>query len=118
MSLVVVSQAEGRVPVTVFELQDRVNLGNTAELEQAGKDAHTNGARDLVIDISKVDSFTSAGIRALMVVYKLFSGDEGQKSRHVKLVSPTNYVREVLEVAGITNSIEIYDTLDEAIASF
>lgn len=118
MSLVKVSQAEGRIPVTVFELQDRVNLGNTAELEQAAKDAYANGTRDLVLDISKVDSFTSAGIRALMVLYKLFAGDEGKESKHVKLVSPTPYVREVLEIAGITESIEIYNTLDEAIASF
>jgi len=118
MSLVIVSQAEGRVPVTVFELQDRVNLGNTAELEQAGKDAYNNGARDLVIDISKVDSFTSAGIRALLVIYKLFAGEEGKQSKHVKLVSPTEYVREVLEVSGVADSIEIYDTLDEAITTF
>lgn len=118
MSLVKVTQAEGRVPVTVFELQERVNLGNTAELEQAGKDAYANGTRDLVIDISKVDSFTSAGIRALLVIYKLLAGDEGKRSKHVKLVSPTSYVREVLEVAGVADSIEIYNSLEEAIASF
>ena len=118
MSLVKVTQANGRIPVTVFELQDRVNLGNTAELEQAGKEAYASGTRDLVVDISKVDSFTSAGIRALMSLYKLLAGDEGQKSKHVKLVSPTSYVREVLEISGVANSIEIYDTLDEAIASF
>ena len=118
MGLVKVSQAEGRVPVTVFELQDRVNLGNTAELEQAGRDAYANGTRDLVIDISKVDSFTSAGIRALLVIYKLMAGDEGQKSKHVKLVSPTSYVREVLEVSGVADSIEIYDTLEKAVDSF
>jgi anti-anti-sigma factor len=118
MSLVKVSQAEGRIPVTVFELQERVNLGNTAELEQAGKDAFASGTRDLVIDISKVDSFTSAGIRVLMTIYKLLARDEGQKSKHVKLVSPTSYVREVLEISGVANSIELYDTLEEAIASF
>ena len=118
MGLVKVSQARGRVPVTVFELQDRVNLGNTAELEQAGRDAYDNGTRDLIIDISKVDSFTSAGIRALLVIYKLLAGDEGKKSKHVKLVSPTKYVRDVLEVSGVADSIEIYDTLDEAITSF
>ena len=118
MGLVEVSQAEGRVPVTIFELQDRVNLGNTDELEQAGNDAYVNGTRDLIIDISKVDSFTSAGIRALLVIYKLFAGNEGKNSKHVKLVSPTKYVREVLEVSGVADSIEIYDTLDEAVASF
>lgn len=118
MGLVVVSNVQGRIPVTIFELQDRVNLGNTAELEQAARDAYANGTRDLVLDISKVDSFTSAGIRALLIIYKMMAGEEGQQSRHVKLVSPTPYVREVLEVSGVTNSIEIYKSLDEAIQSF
>jgi len=118
MSLVIVSQMEGRIPVTVFELQDRVNLGNTAELEQAARDAYANGTRDLVLDISIVDSFTSAGIRALLVIYKMLAGDEGRHSKHVKLVSPTSYVREVLTVSGVADSIEIYDSLEEAIASF
>jgi anti-anti-sigma factor len=118
MNLVEVSQAVGRVPVTIFELQDRVNLGNTAELERVAREAYTSGTRDLVIDISKVDSFTSAGIRALLVIYKLFAGNEGRKSNHVKLVSPTRYVREVLEVSGVADSIEVYDALEGAIASF
>lgn len=118
MSLVIVSQVDGHVPVTVFELQDRVNLGNTAELEQAAREAYASGARNLVLDISKVDSFTSAGIRALLVIYKLFAGEEGRRSKRVKLVSPTNHVREVLKVAGVTDSIEIYNSLEEAVASF
>ena len=54
----------------------------------------------------------------MLVIYKLLAGDEGKKSKHVKLVSPTKYVREVLEVSGVADSIEIYDTLGEAIASF
>jgi len=43
MALVKISQKEGRVPVTVFHLQDRVNLGNYEELEQTAKDAYENG---------------------------------------------------------------------------
>ena len=118
MGLVIVSKAEGRIPVTIFELQDRVNLGNTAELEQAGREAYDSGSRDLIVDISKVDSFTSAGIRALLVIYKMFAGDEGRNSKHVKLVSPTSYVRQVLDVSGVADSIEIYDSREEAIESF
>ncbi|HLE92132.1 MAG TPA: STAS domain-containing protein [Anaerolineales bacterium] len=116
MALVEISQKEGRVPVTVFQLQDRVNLGNFAELEQTAKDAYENGMRDLVIDLSKTPSLTSIGVRALVVIHRMLSIDGGTK--HLKLAGPIPYVREMLQISGVTEYIEIYDTVDEAVASF
>ena len=116
MALLEISQKEGRVPVTVFQLQDRVNLGNFAELEQTAKDAYENGMRDLVIDLSKTPSLTSIGVRALVVIHRMLSIDGGTK--HLKLAGPIPYIREMLEVSGVTQYIEIYDTVDEAVASF
>jgi len=118
MKLVTVSQAQGRVPVTVFQLQDRVNMGNTAELEQAARGAYAAGGRDMVIDLSKALSLTSAGIRTILVICKMLADPKMEKVRHLKLVNPTPFVREVLEIAGLLDSIEVYDSLDEAVASF
>jgi len=115
MALVQVTQAQGKVPVTVFQIQDRVNLGNYKELEQAAKDAYEKGMRDLIIDLSKSDSLTSIGIRALVVINKLLSTEGGS---HFKLAGPIPPIREMLQVAGITQFVEIYDTVQEAAASF
>jgi anti-anti-sigma factor len=115
MALVQISQAQGRVPVTIFQLQDRVNLGNYQELEQTAKDAYDNGMRDLVIDLSQTPSLTSIGIRALVVIYKMLATDN---IKHFKLAGVTQPVREVFDVAGITGFMEIYDSVDEAVASF
>ena len=116
MALVKISQKEGRVPVTVFHLQDRVNLGNYAELEQTAKDAYENGMRNLVIDLSETPSLTSIGVRALVVIHKMLSSAEGAK--HLKLASPIPYIREMLDVSGVTQYIEIYDRVDDAVATF
>lgn len=115
MALVEISQRDGRVPVTVFTLKDRINLGNYAELEQTAKDAHANGMRDLVIDLSETPSLTSIGIRALVVIHRTLSADGG---RHLVLAGPSQYIREMLEIAGVTQFIEIYDNVDEAVASY
>ena len=115
MPLVQISQAQGRVPVTVFQLQDRVNLGNYQELEQMAKEAYDNGTRDLVIDLSQTPSLTSIGVRALMVIHKLLAKDGG---KHLKLASPIEPIREMLHIAGITSAIEMYDTVEEAVAAF
>jgi anti-anti-sigma factor len=117
MKLVTVSQAQGRVPVTVFQLQDRLNMGNTAELDQAAKEAYDAGGRNMVIDLSKAPSLTSAGIRTILVIYKMLTEPE-EKAKHLKLVCPTPYVRQVLDIAGLLDFIEIYDSLDAAVASF
>jgi len=115
MALVQVTQAQGKVPVTVFQIQDRVNLGNYKELEQAAKDAFDNGMQDLVIDLSKSDSLTSIGIRALVVIYKMLSTDD---RKHLKLSGVILPIRDMLQVAGVTQFIEIYDTVDDALTSF
>jgi anti-anti-sigma factor len=118
MNLVTISQAHGRIPVTVFQLQGRVNLGNTAELEQAARQAFIAGGRDMVLDLSKAPSLTSAGVRAILVIHKMLSNSGTDKARHLKLVSPTPYVHDVLEVAGLLDHIEVFASLDEAVASF
>jgi anti-anti-sigma factor len=115
MAIIETSQAQGRIPVTVLHLQDRVNLGNAAEMENAAKVAFEGGARDMVIDLTKTPSITSAGIRSLVVIYKMFSADG---AKHVKLAGVSDHIREIFEIAGITQHIELFNTVDEAVASF
>lgn len=115
MGVVQISQAQGRVPVTVFRLQDRINLGNFAELEDAAKESFDNGTRDLVLDLSQTVSLTSIGIRAIVIIHKMLSSDG---VNHVKIANPMPYIREMLEISGVTQYIEIYSTVDEAVASF
>lgn len=115
MGSIQISQTQGRIPVTVFQLPDRVNLGNFGELEESAKEAYNNGTRDLVIDLSHTTSLTSIGIRAIVVIHKLLAADG---AKHLKIAAPMSYLREMLDVSGVTQYIEIYDTVEEAVASF
>ena len=115
MALVNIEQIQGHVPVTIFRLQERIDLKNFAELEQAAQKAIDAGTHDLVIDMSKSEILTSIGIRALVIIHKMLSKDG---ANHLKLAGPTEHIREVLQIAGITQFIDIYDTVDEAVASF
>lgn len=115
MPLVEISQMQGRLPVTVFQLQDRVNLGNFAELEATAREAYNNGTRDLVVDLSRTEALTSIGVRALVVIHKMLSEDRG---KHLKLAGPAPEIRDMLEISGVTQYIQIYDTVGEAVAAF
>jgi anti-anti-sigma factor len=115
MAVVQISEAQGRVPVTIFRLQDRVNLGNFAELEETARSSYDNGTRDMVMDLSQTVSLTSIGIRAIVIIHKMLSPDGG---KHLKIANPVPYIREMLDVSGVTQFIEVYNTVDEAVASF
>ena len=115
MGVVQISQAQGRVPVTIFRLQDRVNLGNFAELEETARESYNNGVRDIVLDLSQTVSLTSIGIRAIVIIHKMLSADGG---KHLRIANPMPYIREMLDISGVTQYIEIYNTVDEAVASF
>lgn len=115
MAFIHISHQQGRIPVTIFQLVERINLGNFAELEKIVKEAYDSGTRDMVIDLSQIEALSSIGVRALVIVHKLLSTD-GKK--HLKLSGLSASMRDVLEIAGITQFIDVYDTVAEAVASF
>ena len=115
MAVVQISQAQGRVPVTIFRLQDRVNLGNFAELEETARASYDNGMRDMVMDLGQTVSLTSIGIRAIVIIHKMLAADGGN---HLRIANPMPYIREMLDISGVTQYIEVYNTVDEAVASF
>ena len=115
MTFLQISQIQGRTPVTVFEVSGRINLGNYKELEAAAQQAYENGMRNLVLDISGVDSLTSIGIRTLIVIHKLLNRD---KAGMLKLAGVVPPVRDMFDIAGVSQFLEIHDTTAEAVAAF
>lgn len=116
MALVEITQTEGRFPVTVFHLLERIHLGNFSELEDLAKKSFEEGTRNLVIDLSHTDTMTSIGLRALVVVHKILARNDNGK--HLKVAGATTVMREIMQVTGISQFIEVYDSVDEAVTSF
>lgn len=115
MGLVHVTQKDGNVPITIFHLQERVTLENFAELEAAARDAYHNGMRNAVVDLSQTTALTSIGVRAIIVMHKILAAEPG---RHLKLAGPTPDIRDMLDISGVNQYVEIYHTVDDAVASF
>lgn len=116
MALIAIAQTQGRFPVTIFRLRERIHLGNFSELEHTAQKNYDDGMRNLVMDLSEVDTLTSIGLRAIVVVHKILARSDNGK--HLKLAGATAVMREIMQVTGISQFIEIYDTVDEAVASF
>lgn len=105
------SRAAGNPLVSILKVNERINLGNTEELKSLAEDAHKHGALGLLLDLSTTPSITSAGLRAVLTIFKLFGG------KAFKLVSPAPEVRRTLEIAGFADQIGIFDDLPAALAS-
>jgi hypothetical protein len=126
-----VSQEEARVPVTVFQLKGE--LSSEEPLASLAQDAYDNGARYLLLDLTKVSYISSSGLRAIHQVYYMFRGplsDESEqevrqgiisgsyKSPTLKLLKPSKNALKALSVSGYDMFLEIHKKRANAIASF
>jgi len=119
-----VAHEQGRVPVTVFYVQGQINLGSAPQLEKMARTEYDNGMRDLLIDLSEATSLTSAGLRTLVVLYRLLGDSSSdasgsrRKSAHLKLLNLPPDLRQVIQIAGFDRFIDIHGDLPAAVASF
>ncbi|MBL7942313.1 MAG: STAS domain-containing protein [Flavobacteriales bacterium] len=112
-------QRQDKTPVTIFYLQGWLEAQSESSLLTAAQDAHKNGTRHLVIHMEDLSMLTSAGIRALQKVYKLFSmTDAGVETMHMKMCSAPPQVCHALSVTGMLSSVPMYENLQSALRSF
>lgn len=109
--------------VMLLKPASRINMGNVQLFDRKAQDAADGGAHYLIIDMSEVESITSAGLRSIYTAHQAFSAiyagpmSGTQRSPYIKLIAPTPYVLRVLEVSGFIDLIEIHQTMQEALAS-
>ncbi len=134
---ITISQRQGHVSVTVIQLEGKLDSNSFQRLIDEAKKVYEGGARDLVLDMSKLTYISSAGIVSLHSVAKLFRGEplpdaeagwsairSTERDRasgvqqHVKLCAVPAEVRSVLDVVGFSAFFEMHADLQQAIASF
>ncbi len=126
-----VSQAQGRVPVTVLHVKGNIDSTSYQEFQTQAETLIADGAHELLVDLREVPYMSSAGLRALNQIYnKLRASTEDTntvtkgvtagtyKSPHLKLLSPSARVLETLKMSGFDMFLDIHSTLDAAVASF
>jgi anti-anti-sigma factor len=107
------------VPVTVLHLRGWLDAQSEGQLLEAARLANDAGAKYLLIDMSELDTLTSAGMRALQKVYQVFTPKEDQfKVAHLKLCNAPPQIYNVLGVTGFLQQIPMYESLDNALESF
>ena len=123
------SQVLGEVSVTILHLSGHLHGNTESQLLDRTRQAHEDGAKYLLLDLSEVDVLTSAGLRAIHNIFNLFTpqsdvdiihqhGEEPYKSPYFKLVCPNPHIYYILNITGFLQNLLIYNNMDEAVNSF
>jgi anti-anti-sigma regulatory factor len=128
---IVVSQAQGHVPVTIFHIKG--DLSDEALLVTQARQALAAGTQNLLLDLTDVPYISSSGLRALHAVWMLLREDTSEagskrvkegiaqgtyRARHLKLLNPSQNAQKALSVSGFDMFLEVHKRLPAALDSF
>ena len=134
---ITISQAQGRVPISVIQVDGKLDSQTYQDLIVKARDLYEAGTRDILIDLTELTYISSAGLVALHTIALLLRGEslpdpeqgwstlksmdrtrDGGMQKHVKLLNPRSEVTNVLEMVGFSGFFEVFADKQKAIESF
>ena len=123
------SQVQGDVSVTILHLKGHLHGATEHQLLDQARQVYEDGSRHLLLDMSGLEVLSSAGLRALQSIFKLFTPqddidvmkqrEEGPyKSPYLKLVCPNPQIYYILSITGFLQNIPLFNNIEEATNSF
>ncbi len=112
-------QVQAKMPIMVFHLRGWLDAQSEEQLLGAARDAYEGGSRYLLLDLSEVDTLTSAGMRAIQKVFRLYSpSNEQPNTNPVKMCNAPPQIYHVLGITGFLQTIPNYESIQAALDSF
>lgn len=94
----------------VIELEGEVDVYTAPQLKQQMINLLESGAKQMIIDLSKVEYLDSTALGVLIGGLKRMRETDG----NMVLVCPSARIRRVFEITGLDKIFDIYNTADEA----
>lgn len=105
---------EKRNGVTCLRIEGCLDASNSSVAEKNIRDTITAEGANLIIDLSKLEYISSAGLRVILVVAK----DIKTKNGKIVLCSMTESVRSVFDISGFTSIFDIQENVEAALKRF
>jgi anti-anti-sigma factor len=104
---------DSRVPVAT--LSGEIDISNAEDIESSLYAAVPNSALGVVLDMSELRYLDSAGVRMLFALDERLS----RRGQQLHLAAPAEaLVLRVLTMTGLTGSVPVHASVDEALAAF
>lgn len=99
--------------VTILAVHGRLDASNADTLEQTLLARIDAANTRFVIDCSRLDYISSAGLRVLLVAAKRLKAEHGT----IAVAAPKDAIKEVFEIAGFAAIFPLYATPAAAVAA-
>lgn len=96
--------------INIVKLQGRLDTTNYRDAEAEFKNLIDGGAKNIVVNIEKLDYISSAGLRSLLAALKSISAKGGK----LVVSNPQPSIQEVFKVSGFSKFLKVYKTESEA----
>lgn len=98
--------------ITVIEASGSIDSKTAPEFERTAL-AAIQGKEGAVIDLTEVDFLSSAGLRALLMIYRQIKA----KSGRVVLVGMSEEIQDIMANTGFLSFFTVVDTLPEGLST-
>ena len=99
--------------VTVVDISGSLDTQTSGPASEQLTDI-ANNASSMLLNLAHLEFLSSAGLRVLLRTAKQLSKADGV----IKVCGATGTVKEVLEISGFHNFLDLFDTEDQALAAF
>lgn len=93
----------------VIGINDRLDAMTAPELEGAVEQVLTDGQTRLIMDLTRLDYISSAGLRVFLIAAKKLKALKGE----LILAGMNAATSEVIRISGFHSIMPCYDTVDE-----
>ena len=109
MNIEVVEERDG--DALVLLPVDRLDGGNAHSFESIIMEFINSGERQVIVDFSRLESISSAGLRVLLIVAKALKAQEGT----LALCTMSDDIKQVFQISGIDRIIPVRASREAAL---
>lgn len=103
----------GSTDVTVFHLQGYLDAHTAPRLEEALRQAVADGPAEIIVECSRLDYISSAGLGLLIETRRSSRARQGQ----LRVAGLSAAIAQIFDILGFSKVIPAYPSLAEALAS-
>lgn len=100
--------------VTVVDFFGKMNTSTSPEAEKYINQLIDQGATNILFNLEELDFISSTGLRVILSTGKKLGGSNGK----LVICNPNITVKDVLDMSGFSQMFGVFESEDEALASF